>query len=135
MVIWYVLAGVAGGVLGGMGMGGGTLLIPLLTIFLDVGQKGAQAFNLVSFLPMAIVAIFVHKKQGLIKAENIGFIIVPAVISAIFGALLAVNADSDFLRKSFGIFLIILGIVFFVTNIGKKEEKEEEKKYQKNNKK
>ena len=30
--IWFAIVGVVGGVLGGMGMGGGTLLIPLLTI-------------------------------------------------------------------------------------------------------
>ena len=31
--LWYAVAGVLGGVLGGMGMGGGTVLIPLLSIF------------------------------------------------------------------------------------------------------
>ena len=32
MVIWLIISGVLGGLLGGMGMGGGTLLIPLLTL-------------------------------------------------------------------------------------------------------
>ena len=31
--IVYMFAGLAGGILGGMGMGGGTVLIPILTIF------------------------------------------------------------------------------------------------------
>ncbi len=122
MVIWYALAGLLGGILGGMGMGGGTLLIPLLTIFLSVPQKEAQAYNLISFLPMATVALFMHKKQGLIKAESIGFIIIPAVFSAVFGAFLAVNSSPEALKVGFGVFLIILGIIFFITNIGKKKE-------------
>ena len=37
-IILYVLIGVIGGVLGGMGMGGGTLTIPLLTLFLFVNE-------------------------------------------------------------------------------------------------
>lgn len=135
MVIFYVLAGLVGGILGGMGMGGGTLLIPLLTLFLDVSQKSAQAYNLVSFIPMAVVALFLHKKQGLIKPQNIGFIIIPAVISAVGGALLAVNLDSDFLKKGFGVFLIVLGIIFFVGNISKKEDEKESKKSPKSEKK
>jgi uncharacterized membrane protein YfcA len=44
----YLLVGALGGVLGGMGMGGGTLLIPALTIFCEVEQHVAQAINLIS---------------------------------------------------------------------------------------
>ena len=120
MVIWYILSGVAGGILGGMGMGGGTLLIPLLTIFLQIGQKEAQAYNLISFLPMATVALIVHKKQNLLRLESVGYIVIPAVISAIFASFLALNIDSDFLKKGFGIFLILLGVLFFISNVKKK---------------
>ena len=44
-LIWLVLAGIVSGIVGGMGMGGGTLLIPILTIFLSFPQKNAQAFH------------------------------------------------------------------------------------------
>ena len=39
--VWYAVAGILGGILGGMGMGGGTVLIPLLTLFYGVGQHTA----------------------------------------------------------------------------------------------
>lgn len=48
-----LLAGLAGGVLGGMGMGGGTVLIPILTMLCGVPQHMAQSVNLFSFLPMS----------------------------------------------------------------------------------
>ena len=38
MFILELIAGLAGGVIGGMGMGGGTLTIPILTIFLSYEQ-------------------------------------------------------------------------------------------------
>ena len=36
--LWFLLAGLLGGVLAGMGMGGGTLTIPLLVLALGVDQ-------------------------------------------------------------------------------------------------
>ena len=55
MTVWLIVFGFISGILGGMGMGGGTLLIPLLN-FLDIEQQTIQAINLISFLPMACVA-------------------------------------------------------------------------------
>ena len=73
--IWYVVAGVLGGVLGGMGMGGGTILIPLLSIFYAVSQHTAQAVNLISFLPMAVVALIIHLKNKLVDFKKLTWII------------------------------------------------------------
>ena len=66
-IILLAVSGIAAGVLGGMGMGGGTILIPLLTIFFNVGQKEAQAINLVSFIPMAMVSLVIHIKNKRVK--------------------------------------------------------------------
>ena len=44
--IWLVLAGVVSGVIAGMGMGGGTLLIPILTIFLSFAQGDCNHFSI-----------------------------------------------------------------------------------------
>ena len=63
--MWYFIAGIASGVLGGMGMGGGTVLIPILTLLLGVGQHESQAINLVTFLPMAAVSLLIHFKNKL----------------------------------------------------------------------
>ena len=65
-IFLLILAGIVGGIIGGMGMGGGTLLIPILTIFLDVPQKNAQAINLVAFIPMAIIVTIINiKRKGI----------------------------------------------------------------------
>ena len=52
--------------LGGMGMGGGTVLIPALTVILGVEQHVAQATNLIAFLPMALFTLKIHKENGLL---------------------------------------------------------------------
>lgn len=90
-------------------MGGGTLLVPLLS-FLDLGQKTIQAINLISFLPMCVVALIFHAKNKLIKTEHIGWIIVPAVLFAVAGAYFAGGASDKILRKAFAVFLIGVGV-------------------------
>lgn len=110
-VLWLILFGVVGGVLGGMGMGGGTLLIPLLTIGLHLAQQNSQAINLLAFLPMSIVALIIHFKNHLVKWEIAIPIAIAGVVSSIFGAMLANNINSAELSVWFGIFLIVVGIL------------------------
>ena len=107
------LSGIAGGVLGGMGMGGGTALIPLLTIFCGVEQGAAQGINLLSFLPMAALALSIHAKNGLLKKEGILPIILPALAFSVLGSLLAAALPAAALKKGFGVFLIILSFFQF----------------------
>ena len=110
-VLWLILFGVVGGVLGGMGMGGGTLLIPLLTIGLHLAQQNSQAINLLAFLPMSVVALIIHFKNHLVKWEIAIPIAIAGVVSSIFGAMLANNINSVELSVWFGIFLIVVGIL------------------------
>ena len=76
------LCGVVGGLLGGMGMGGGTALIPLLTLF-GVPQAAAQGVNLLSFLPTAAIALSIHAKNGLIRREGLLLFILPALACSV----------------------------------------------------
>jgi uncharacterized membrane protein YfcA len=109
--VWYSIAGLLGGVLGGMGMGGGTVLIPLLSIFYSVGQHSAQAVNLISFIPMAIVALIIHLKNKLIVFKDLLKIIIPGLISCVVGSFLAKQISAEVLKRIFGGFLILLSII------------------------
>ncbi len=110
-VLINILIGLVAGVFGGLGMGGGTLLIPLLTIFLGYNQKLCQGINLVSFLVMAIFALIVHYKNGYIVTKGIIYIILSGLIFSGLGAILAGFLPSNILRIAFGVFLCILSIV------------------------
>ena len=118
--VWYAVAGVLGGILGGMGMGGGTLLIPLLSIFYGVSQHTAQAVNLISFIPMAVVALIIHIKNKMVDFSKVIWIIIPGVISCIAGCFIDKELTGDLLARCFGGFLILLAIYQFVTEIKNK---------------
>ena len=111
---WYVLAGFVAGIFGGLGMGGGTLLIPILTIFLDFEQKLAQGINLLSFLVMAIFSMYIHYRNGLIVTKNIWLIILFGALFSVLGAFLMTYLPSKILKMIFGIFLCLLAVVEFV---------------------
>lgn len=96
--------------LGGMGMGGGTILIPALTLLFGVEQHIAQATNLIAFLPMAAFSLKIHKDKGNLKTEGVWWIVIPAVLTSVAGGLAAALLPADILRKLFGAFLVFLAV-------------------------
>lgn len=118
--LYFGLAGIAGGVLGGMGMGGGTLLIPLLTIFLGVGQHTAQAINLICFIPMFVLALIIHLKNSMIEFKDIFLIVLPGLATCFLGCYISKHVTGELLGKIFGGFLVLLSL-FQVASLFKKE--------------
>lgn len=102
----YLILGFLGGIPAGMGMGGGTVTIPLLVLVGGVEQKIAQCANLFSFLPMSIGALKTHAENGLLKTKGILWIILPALGLSALGVWLAATTPSETLQKAFGAFLI-----------------------------
>lgn len=108
--IIFLAIGFFSGLLGGMGMGGGTILIPALTLFAGVEQHVAQAANLLAFLPMAAISLSVHKRSGLIDGEGMGWIIIPALVTSVIGGVAASLITGEALKKLFGVFLLVLAV-------------------------
>ena len=110
MWIWFVVSGLLSGVVAGMGMGGGTILIPVLTIFFSVTQVMSQGINLLAFLPCAIVSLIIHIKSKLVNFK-IGLpIIFAGVLASVAASFLAVNTKNDTLQLFFAVFLLCVGL-------------------------
>lgn len=109
-IFLLILFGLLGGIFGGMGMGGGTMLIPLLTIFLNFSQKVSQGFNIFSFLVMAVFALIIHIKNGLVDIKSVIPIVLSGILFSLGGAYLANLVKGNVLKIIFGVFLILLAI-------------------------
>lgn len=109
-IFYLILAGLISGVIGGMGMGGGTLLIPILTIFLAFAQKSAQAINLLVFIPMSLVALFIHIKNKLVDFKVGIPVVLIGIIFSISGSYLASLISNQILKKIFAVFLLVIGV-------------------------
>ena len=110
MIILEILVGGLGGIVAGMGMGGGTLTIPILTMFLGYEQLQAQGVNLIAFLPMAVVALIIHCKNNLVDFKRTWGLALIGCLFSLLGAIIANNIDSSILKKLFAVFLIGLGV-------------------------
>ena len=66
-----IFIGFISGIISGTGLGGGTILILCLSIFLGVNQKIAQATNLIFFIPTSLSAIYVNIKQKKMLKVNL----------------------------------------------------------------
>ena len=99
------LLGAATGVLSAWGVGGGTLLLLCMTLFLGVDQVEAQGINLLYFLPTAGVSLLFHRKNGYLDAA-----VCIGTLCALAAALISTSVDITVFRKPFGLFLLSAGL-------------------------
>ena len=104
------LIGAAAGLLAAWGVGGGTLLLLAMTLFLQIGQRTAQCINLLFFLPTAAAALLYHRKNGYLRPALLKWAVPFALPAAAGAALLAARLDTGVLRIPFGGFLLLAGI-------------------------
>lgn len=106
----YGIIGLIAGIVTGLGMGGGTVLILILTLWGGLEQITAQATNLVYFIPTALVATLLNIKRKNIRKEIVIPISVFGAIGAAIGAYIATHIDVFLLKKLFGYFLLCITI-------------------------
>ena len=123
-----IIIGLVSGIVSGTGMGGGTILIFLLTFVNGLEQHIAQATNLIFFIPTSIIAIIVNIKNKNIDIKLATIISIFGIIGAIIGAKISINTDVNKLRKYFGIYLAIIAIheIYTIIKENKKLKKEKE---------
>ena len=107
LVAFGVVVGVASGLLG---VGGGTLIVPFLTLAAGFSQHSAEATSLLVILPTAIVGSLVLRRRGvgdLGLALRFGTV---GAIGSVLGALLALALPADTLRIVFAVFVGVAGL-------------------------
>ena len=121
--VLLIIFGAVSGVLGGMGMGGGTLLIPLLTLFSGMEQHTAQLYNLIGFVPMAAVALVIHSKNGLVKKSGLLPMALSAAVTSVGAGFIAAAVAGPVLKRIFGGFLLIVAVYMLVGSLFPKKRK------------
>lgn len=110
MNIAALLAGLLSGILGAMGLGGGSVLIIYLALFTETGQLSAQGINLLFFIPIAVAAVSVYTFKKQIKWKTVIPFALGGIAGAVAGIMLTDILGGKLTAKLFGGLLIILGI-------------------------
>ena len=100
MTEWIIplLCGFGAGVLSAWGVGGGTLLLLVMTLFLGVEQRAAQGINLLFFLPTAASALSCHWRSGFLDKPTLKSAVPAAILAALAGAWIATAVDAELQR-------------------------------------
>jgi uncharacterized membrane protein YfcA len=98
-----VLAGVASGLLG---IGGGILFVPALTILLGHSQVEAEATSLLAIVPVALVGSWRQRVYGNLRLGDAGVIGALSIVGVIAGVALANALPERILRIGFALLLL-----------------------------
>lgn len=109
-----LLCGLGAGILSAWGVGGGTLLLLVMTLFLGVDHRTAQGINLLFFLPAAAAALVRHSHNGYLHGATLKRAIPAAIPAALLGAWLSTSLTVETLRKPFGVYLLLSGIILLL---------------------
>ena len=102
-----IVGGFGAGFLSGtIGIGGGLLFVPTMTVGLRVSQAIAQGTSLVAIIPTAIVGGVSHLLRGNVLVRPALMMGGGGVVGAIIGALVAVDVPGPILARVWGGFLV-----------------------------
>lgn len=112
MTAWILpfLCGLGASVISAWGVGGGTLLLLVMTLFLGVDHRTAQGINLLFFLPTAASALFCHARNDCLDKPCLKNAVPFAVAAALIGAWISNCVDVNVLRKPFGVYLLLSAV-------------------------
>ena len=101
------LFGFGTGILSAWGIGGGTLLLLCMQLFLGVEGELARGINLLFFLPTAASALLCHLGSGYVEKKTFRAAAPFALGAALLGAWAATVLPTQALRKPFGVYLLL----------------------------
>ncbi|WP_435007076.1 TSUP family transporter [Tundrisphaera lichenicola] len=118
---WGALAammglGLGAGVVGGMfGIGGGLIIVPALILIFGLDPKTATGTSLMAqLLPVAGLAVLEFWRRGEVDIPRGLGIAAGLVVGTLGGALLAGLLSPATMKRSYGVFLVVVGLYFLI---------------------
>ncbi len=106
-IILYILCGLSAGLLAGyLGLGGGIVMVPYLTIVTGLDFKTAVPVSVSAIMVNSLAASNEYLKKGMVDIEMVIVLSLFMVIGNITGSNLSQVIPSDFIRLVFTVLLI-----------------------------
>ena len=110
----YLMAGIIGlvsGVASGLfGVGGGIVMVPAMIFFMSMDIKRAVGTSLAVIIPTALMGSFKHYQQGNLDWRVALSLAPMAILGGYAGAWLTTQISSANLKRTFGGFLVLVGV-------------------------
>ncbi len=114
MPFLYILIGVCAGIFGGLfGIGGATVIVPILVMFFGFSQHNAQGTTLAAMVPpIGLLAAWRYYSQGHVHIPTAAYIAFGFFLGGYIGACFSFQIPDIMLKKLFGVFLLIIALRF-----------------------
>lgn len=107
LVIGFV-SGIASGL---FGIGGGVLIIPALVYWAGFSQHAATGTSLAILLPpVGLAAVIEYYRHGNVDLKTAFIVAFALFLGGWFGAIIANHVAGPYLRLTFGVFVMCLGM-------------------------
>ncbi|WP_276089775.1 sulfite exporter TauE/SafE family protein [Pedobacter sp. JY14-1] len=93
------------------GLGGGVIIIPLLTLLLKVDIHYAIGASIISVIATSSGAAATYVKEGITNVRIGMFLEIATTVSAIVGAVVTIFVDPDYIAVIFGIVLVFSALM------------------------
>jgi uncharacterized membrane protein YfcA len=112
-MIAAVMMGAAAGVLSGLlGVGGGILFVPALTLLVGLSQVSAEATSLLAIIPVALIGAIRQRRYGNLELRDGAIVGALSALGVVGGVALANVLSERALRLGFAGLLVVVAAQF-----------------------
>ena len=107
--------GTAGGIFSGLlGVGGGSVIVPLLIVWLGYGAREAAGTSMMAIVVIAAVAVTLQAFYGNVDPPNAALVGVPAVAGAFAGTAIQQRVPERAISVLFALLLVVVAIELII---------------------
>jgi uncharacterized protein len=99
------------------GVGGGIVMVPFMTIALDLSQHTAEGTSLLVIVPTALAGVVAHRRHQQIRLRHVLLLAAGGVIGSLAGSSLALGIEGKVLEQIFGVLLSLVGLRLIWTGV------------------
>jgi uncharacterized membrane protein YfcA len=108
------IATVAGAFSGSFGVGGGSVIVPLLILWLAYGEREATGTSLAAIVVIALFAVIGQGFYGNVDLAQGALIGVPAVAGVVVGTSIQQRVSERAIALGFAVLLVVVAVEFLV---------------------
>jgi uncharacterized membrane protein YfcA len=113
--IKLAVIGTAAGVFSGLlGVGGGSVMVPLLIVWLGYGEREATGTSMMAIVVIAAFGVILYGAYGKVDPPNAALVGIPAIGGAIVGTALQQRVPERAISLLFAALLVVIAVELII---------------------